>query len=136
MGNEYNIIFHPKTKMIMNVHNRQLGPVRYKAIKLDDSAGYVVNSIIQIWTHQFKPQILNILHMHVNDTSDEVSLDVRYVMPEEKEKIEKDNFTDEKFDNDVSGRPLRYKILVHNMTIWAVLYNTGSSIENLKFKEN
>ena len=73
--------------------------------------------------------------MHVNDTSEEVSLDVRYVMPEEIEKIEKDNFNDEKFDVDAAGRPLRYKILIHNMRVWAVLYNTGSSIERIKFQE-
>ena len=41
--------------------------------------------------------------MHVNDTSDEVTLDVRYVLENEIEKIEKDNFSDEKFGVDVTG---------------------------------
>ena len=40
--NEYNIIFHPHTKEIQNVQNRQFGNVKYKAIKLDDSAGIVL----------------------------------------------------------------------------------------------
>ena len=56
-------------------------------------------------------------------------------MPEEADTIQKDDYTNEKFDFDASGRPLRYKILVHNMKIWAVLYNTGNSIEILKFQE-
>ena len=73
--------------------------------------------------------------MHVNDTSEEVSLDVRYVKPAEIAKIEQDNFSDEKFDLDATGRPLRYKILIHNMGVWAVLYNTGSSIESIRFQE-
>jgi len=63
--------------------------------------------------------------MHVNDTSDEVSLDVRYVTPEEEGKILQDDYSDEKFELDATGRPLRYKILIHNMRIWAVLYNSG-----------
>ena len=62
-------------------------------------------------------------------------MDVRYIMPEEAETIQKDDYSNEKFELDATGRPLRYKILVHNMKIWAVLYNTGSSIEKLKFQE-
>jgi len=75
------------------------------------------------------------MHMHVNDTSDEVSLDVRYVTPEEEGKIMQDDYSAEKFELDATGRPLRYKILIHKMRIWAVLYNTGSSIDTCKFKE-
>ena len=135
MRNEYNIVFHPHTKEIQNVQNRSFGNVKYKAIKLDETAGLALGGTVKLWTHLFRPQILNILHMHVNDTSDEVSLDVRYVMPEEADKIEQDNFNDETFDLDATGRPLRYKILIHNMKVWAVLYNTGSSIESIKFQE-
>ena len=35
----------------------------------------------------------------------------------------------EKFELDATGRPLRYKILIYDMRVLAVLYNTGESIE-------
>ena len=56
-------------------------------------------------------------------------------MPGEEENTLKDDYSNETFDLDATGRPLRFKILVHNMKIWAVLYNTGNSIEKLKFQE-
>ena len=100
---------------------------------MDESSGIVFTDVVKLWTHLFKPSILNILHMHVNDTSEEVSLDVRCIMPGEEESTLKDDYSNETFDLDATGRPLRFKILVHNMKIWAVLYNTGNSIEKLKF---
>jgi len=39
------------------------------------------------------------------------------------------------FGLDSSGKPLRYKVLCKNNCIESVLYNTGSSIEKLKFVE-
>ena len=42
MRNEYNIVFHPHTKEIQNVQNRQFGNIKYKAVRLDDSAGVVL----------------------------------------------------------------------------------------------
>ena len=102
---------------------------------MDESSGIVFTDVVKLWTHLFKPSILNILHMHVNDTSEEVSLDVRCIMPGEEENTLKDDYSNETFDLDATGRPLRFKILVHNMKIWAVLYNTGNSIEKLKFQE-
>ena len=41
----------------------------------------------------------------------------------------------EKFEVDAAGRPLRYKILIYDMCVLAVLYNTGESIEKVKFHE-
>ena len=46
------------------------------------------------------------MHIHVNDTSEEVTMDVVYMHDDEN--IE--NFYE--FKNDISGKPLRYKIIV------------------------
>jgi len=46
---------------------------------MDDSSGYVMGSVIPIWTNRVKQGMLNIIHMHVNDTSDEVTMDVVYM---------------------------------------------------------
>ena len=63
---------------------------------------------MDIWTEQIDPETLNILHIHVNDTSEQVTFDVAYVHQDET----LDNFTE--FGTDMSGRPLKYKILVHS----------------------
>ena len=39
------------------------------------------------------------------------------------------------FKIDHTGMPLRYKILVKNLVIREILYNTGSSIESIPFEE-
>lgn len=62
-------------------------------------------------------ETLNIFHLHVNDTSDEVTFDVAYM--HDNEAI--DQFI--QFATDVSGRPLKYKIIVKDMAIHKVLYN-------------
>jgi hypothetical protein len=39
------------------------------------------------------------------------------------------------FKNDIHGRPLRYKVLVRDMAVARIMYNTGSSIETCPFEE-
>mgnify|MGYP006122439713 CR=1 FL=1 len=41
----------------------------------------------------------------------------------------------ETFKKDAMGKPLRYKILIKNEKIFAVLYNNGSTIERLNHEE-
>ena len=74
---EYNIVNHPSTKKITNIENRTLGRVEFKAIEQDASAGHVQGSTAEIWTTipRIGVPMVNILHFHINDTSDEVPLD-------------------------------------------------------------
>jgi hypothetical protein len=67
------------TKEITNVVNRTYGEVIYKAIRLDATSGFVIGSTIKLWTVKQKVDILNIIHIHLNDTSDETSIDVQYI---------------------------------------------------------
>lgn len=64
--------------------------------------------------------MLNIIHIHVNDTSDEVTVECDYMKAESniEEYFE--------FKPDVAGQILRYKILVRDMKIFAMLYNAGN----------
>ena len=73
--------------------------------------------------------------MHLNDTSDEVTMDVKYLSAKEVASITDGNYSYLKFEKDVAGRVLRYKVCVFDMKIHSVLYNTGSSIESVPFKE-
>ena len=74
-------------------------------------------------------EILNIIHIHLSDTSDHTSIDVVYLKKGET----RDQHTE--FGVDEMGTILRYRILVKNLTIFEILYNTGSSVETIPFEE-
>lgn len=76
------------------------------------------------------------MHIHINDTSDEAAIDVSYVTAQEDLiLLDKGDFTNQKFEKDAAGVVMRYKILIHDQKVKAVLYNTGNSIERVNFKE-
>jgi len=93
----------------------------------------VTNSVVDIWTHKEDFETLNILHFHVNDTSDSVTLDVKYMH-------EAENLDDHKeFGVDLQGRPLKYKIIIKNCKIFTVLYKESTEegeVIEIPFKEN
>ena len=62
--------------------------------------------------------MLNIMHIHVNDMSDQVTMSVAYM--EEGHSL-KDFSTN--FGVDFAGQTLRYRILVKEQMIFKVLYN-------------
>lgn len=61
--------------------------------------------------------MLNILHFHINDMSDEVSIDQRWLNQEERDHIvngRMDQVTFSEFKKDANGMLLRYLILIHD----------------------
>lgn len=86
---EYNIVNHPSTKKVTNVENRTLGRIFFKAIEQDQDAGHVQGSTAQIWTSipKIGVPMLNILHFHINDMSEEVSIDQRWLNQDERDII-------------------------------------------------
>lgn len=76
------------------------------------------------------------MHIHLNDTSEEAAIDVSYVTAEQDLiLLDKGDFSNQKFEKDAAGVVMRYKIIVHDQKVKAVLYNTGNSIERVNFKE-
>ena len=73
------IINFNNQKKVTNVVNRIFGEVKFQAFQIDEASGYVMGSVIKLWTNRVKDGMLNIMHMHVNDTSDEVTMDVVYM---------------------------------------------------------
>ena len=95
-----------------------------------------MGSTIKLWTVKQTVEILNIIHIHLNDTSDEAAIDVQYITnTQDLLLLDKEDYTNIKFDKDAAGVVMRYKILVHEMKVKAVLYNTGNSIELVPHKE-
>jgi len=100
-----------------------------------DIDGYVEGSIMEIWTQMIDDETLNIVHIHVNDTGEEVTMDVAYMHDDEN--IE--SFHD--FKTDITGNPLKYKIIVKGCKIHSVLYNcvgkdSSKSLKSIPFQEN
>ena len=89
---------------------------------MDTDAGYQSNSVVHLWTHH-DSRIFNIAHIHLNDTSEQVPIDVQYLNSYNY------NIWQIPFSKDLSGAALRYKILVFDWKIRDVLYNNGSIIE-------
>jgi hypothetical protein len=104
--------------------------------------------------------MLNLIHSHLNDSSDDVTFDVVHMTPKkdknesglevvnlgggqislESNKREAEEFEEEleeytEFKKDIHGRPLRYKVLVRDLAIKQILYNTGNSVEKIPFEE-
>jgi hypothetical protein len=70
--NDYDIKYDQYKGLITNVVNRRFGPVKYIATRIDKECGYVVGSKALIYTteHSSKDNMLNLIHVHINDTSD------------------------------------------------------------------
>jgi hypothetical protein len=87
---------------------------------------------VDVWTSRIGDKVLNIFHCHLSDRNESVPVEV-LVMGEGKTKEEYYGF-----EKDASGEMLRYKILVlpSDLSIHAILYNTGPSVVELDFKEH
>lgn len=95
--------------------------------------GYVTNSVVDIYTHREDNETLNIIHFHVNDTSDSVTLEVKYMHDNENLEEHKE------FGVDMQGRPLKYKIIVKNCKIFTVMYKEATEegeVIEIPFREN
>ena len=106
-----------------------MGEVKFKALHIDDK-GFQANSVVKLWTQNHTQKLFNIAHMHLNDTSDEIPIDVEYLTSYSYD------LRQIPFNKDISGQPLKYKILVFNWKIRDVLYNNGKVVEPIAYEEH
>mmetsp|Transcript_21412 Transcript_21412/g.25124 ORF Transcript_21412/g.25124 Transcript_21412/m.25124 type:complete len:214 (-) Transcript_21412:806-1447(-) len=132
--NQYDFKFNKNERRINEVVNKEYGPVVFDGQQIDQEASYVMGSRVSVYTTLIqKPfgndiaEILNIIHVHLSDMSDFTSIDVVY--------LKKGETRDQhmEFGTDEMGTILRYKILVKNLAVHEILYNTGSSVEVVPF---
>ncbi len=109
--------------------NRDFGPVLFTQEKIDPESGLQHGSVIEIFSSVLEPGVFNLLHMHIEDTSSSAAIDVVTL-------AEGESVNDHKvLGSDSMGRPLRYKVLIKANRVCAVLYNTGSKVEQVRFRE-
>lgn len=81
--NDYDIKFSKEQSKITSVVHKQQGAVKFSSFRVDEECGYVRGSTVKIFTAEQSDSILNIVHVHVNDTSEEVVLEVDYMEDEQ-----------------------------------------------------
>ncbi len=78
----------------------------------DKFKGLVSNSILKVYTSMYNKDIVNIIHIHLNDTSEEISVDSLFL--EKSEMV-----TDHKnFLLDFQGKKLNYKFLFRDFQVF------------------
>ena len=133
---DYDINFNKSESRITEVKHKQFGPVVFESQQIDQEAQMVLNRRVSLYTTLIQrpfgndiAEILNIVHIHLSDMSDYTSLEVVYLKKGETRENHKE------FGVDEVGTTLRYKILIKNLAVHEILYNTGSSIETIPFEE-
>ena len=84
--------------------------------------------------------MLNILHFHINDMSDEVSIDQRWLDQEERDCLmsgRRQQIRFPEFKRDANGMLLRYLILIHDQKVIDILYKPGEhqEPESIRYRE-
>lgn len=69
---------HQYTKQVTGVRHVKYGKVQFQAHLMDSDAGYQAHSVVALWTH-VQGSLFNIVHIHVNDRSDDATIEVQCV---------------------------------------------------------
>ena len=80
--NDYDIRYDKADDRIYEIRHKELGLVKFVSQKIDEDCGYVSFSKMVVYTAVYKEDILNIVHIHLNDVSEEVTIDVAYMQPD------------------------------------------------------
>lgn len=78
--NDYDIRYDKDSDRITEIRHRQSGLVKFVSQKIDEECGYVSGSKLVVFTSIYKEDILNIVHVHLNDMSEEVTINVDYMI--------------------------------------------------------
>ena len=130
--NEYNLSIDANTiRQVENKENRCF--VYFDSILIGDgksTTGLVSSSSIKVYTTLYSKDILNILHVHLNDTSQEITIDSEFLEKEE-------NILNHKvFTADAMGKRLTYKFLFKDYRLIKIYYAVSNTfIDEPPFEE-
>ena len=94
------------------------------------TTGLVSTSLIKVYTTLYSKDILNILHIHLNDTSQEITIDSEFLEKDE-------NVLNHKvFLMDATGKRLTYKLIFKDYKLLKLYYNVSNDfIDEPPFEE-
>ena len=130
--NDYNLTI--KESSITHVENKQNRVfVTFDSLLIGDgkaTTGLVSTSLIKVYTTLYSKDILNILHIHLNDTSQEITIDSEFLEKDE-------NVLNHKvFLMDATGKRLTYKLIFKDYKLLKLYYNVSNDfIDEPPFEE-
>jgi hypothetical protein len=99
-------------------------------IDMGNKIGLISSSSLKIFTALYNKDIVNIIHIHLNDTSDSVAVDNIFLEKNEKPEDHKN------FGLDALERKLNYKFLFRDYKLCKIYYNVSENfIDELTFEE-
>ena len=130
--NQYNLSI--QTDSIREVENKENRCfVLFNAVLIGDgksTTGLVSSSSIKVYTTLYSKDILNILHIHLNDTSQEITVDSEFLEKDE------DILKHKEFKLDAMGKRLTYKFLFKDYKLIKVYYSVSNDyIDEPPFEE-
>ena len=124
--NDYNLTI--KDNSITHVENKQNKVfVIFDCLLLGEgkgTTGLVSSSLIKVYTTLYSKDILNILHIHLNDTSEEITIDSEFLERDE------DILNHKVFLNDVTGKKLTYKLIFKDYKLLKIYYNVSNDFQD------
>ena len=126
---EYEIIV--KNNLIKEVKNKKNNFIIYFISKNDGEIDDIklMNDELKVYTTMYDKNTINILHFHLNDTSEDITIEANYL--EEDEKILNLKFS----QYDASGRQLTYRLIFQNRKLQKIYYFQNQNIIEPDFKE-
>ena len=130
--NDYNLTIQTdKIKQVENKENNVF--VVFDSVLIGEAkntTGLVSSSSIKVYTTLYSKDIINILHIHLNDTSLDITIDSEFL--EKEDKIEKHKV----FTLDALGKRLTYKLLFKDYRLIKIYYAVSDSfIDEPPFEE-
>ena len=122
-NNQIKEIIHRESNLIVKFESFLIG-------EMGNNIGLVTSSTIKVYTTLYNKDILNILHLHLNDTSQEITIDSEF--------LEKnDNIIEHKHTSrDAMGKLLTYKLLFKEYKLIKIYYFVNDNyIDEPNFEE-
>ena len=139
--NEYNLLI--EQGIIQDVKTKDVGSkvifeaIYLKGCNLNTFSGLVSSSTMKLYTTMHSKDIINILHIHLNDTSKQIAVDSVFLKSNEIQ----ENFTSildgyRQFNRDFSGKKLDYRFIFKDFRLFKVFYNIADNYtDEPKFEE-
>ena len=122
-NNQIKEIIHRESNIFVKFESFLIG-------EMGNNIGLVASSTIKVYTTLYNKDILNILHLHLNDTSQEITIDSEF--------LEKnDNIIEHKHTSrDAMGKLLTYKLLFKEYKLIKIYYFVNDNyIDEPNFEE-